>query len=105
MKQQGLEITPTASTQEMTPGRAVGLMLRRSSDLTPKEKMTLKQMCQVHPHVEYLNTSLQHFLSMVRYLRGDELEQWVHNALQSHIPEIIAFAKKLLQNQTAVQVG
>jgi len=99
------EITPTAATQEMTPGRAVGFMLRRSADLTPEEKMTLTQMCQVHPHVEYLNTSLQHFLSMVRHLRGDELEQWIQNALQSTIPEMIAFAKKLRQDQTAVQVG
>jgi len=80
-------------------------MLRRSADLTPEEKMTLTQMCQVHPHVEYLNTSLQHFLSMVRHLRGDELEQWIQNALQSTIPEMIAFAKKLRQDQTAVQVG
>jgi hypothetical protein len=105
MKQQGLEITPTASTQEMTPIRVVGLMLRRSTDLTPEEKATLKQIGQLHPHIEYLNTSLQHFLSMVRHLRGDELEQWVQNALQSNIPEMIAFAKKLRQDQAAVQVG
>ncbi len=105
MEQQGLAITPTASTQEMTPSRAVGLMLPRSADLTPEAKMTLKQMCQIHPHVEYLNTSLQHFLLMVRDLRGEELEQWLQNALQSNIPEMIAFAKKLRQDQAAVQVG
>jgi transposase len=105
MEQQGLEITPTASTQEMTPGRAVGLMLRRSTDLTPEAKITLKQICQIHPHVEYLNSSLQHFLSMVRHLRGEELEQWIQHALQSDIPEMIAFAKKLRQDQAAVQVG
>ena len=58
MKQQGLEITPSATTQEMTPSRAVGLMLRRSADLTPEEKKTLTQICQIHPHIEYLNTSL-----------------------------------------------
>ena len=104
-EQQGLSMTPTASTQEMTPSRAVGLMLRRSTDLTPEAKMTLKQICQIHPHVEYLNTSLQHFLSMVRHLRGEELEQWIQDALQSNIPEMIAFAKKLRQDQAAVQVG
>ena len=105
MEQQGVEITATASTQEMTPRRAVGLMLRRSIKLTPEEKMTLQQICHIHPDREYLNTSLQHFLLMVRHLRGAELEQWVQNALQSTIPEMIAFAQKLRQDQSAVQIG
>ncbi len=105
MEHQGMEIIPSATTQEMTPRRAVGLMLRRSTDLTPEEKMTLQQICHIHPDVAYLNASLQHFLSMVRHLRGEELEQWVQNALQSHIPEMIAFAQKLRQDQAAVQVG
>jgi transposase len=105
MEQQGMEITPTASTQEMTPSRAVGLMLRRSTDLTPEEKITLQQICQIHPQIAYLNASLQHFLSMVRHLRGEDLEQWLQNALQSRIPEMIAFAQKLRQDQAAVQVG
>jgi hypothetical protein len=34
MEQQAMEITATASTQKMTPSRPVGLMLRRSTDLT-----------------------------------------------------------------------
>ena len=105
MEQQGLSIPPTSSTQEMTPSRAAGLMLRRSVDLTPEAKMTLEQICHIHPDVEYLNTSLQHFLSMVRHLRGEELKAWLQNALQSNIPEMIAFARKLRQDQAAVQVG
>jgi transposase len=105
MKQQGMEITASATTREMTPSRAVGLMLRRSTDLTSQEKMTLQQICHIHPDVEYLNASLQHFLLMVRHLRGEELEQWVQNALQSTIPEMVAFAQKLRQDQSAVQVG
>jgi transposase len=104
MEQQGMEITSSATTQEMTPNRAVGLMLRRT-DLTPEEKMTLQQICHIHPDVASLNTSLQHFLSMVRHLRGEELEHWLQNAFQSNIPEMIAFAKKLRQDQAAVQVG
>src|SRR5713226_779076 len=86
MKQQGMEITASATTQEMTPRRAVGLMLRRSADLPSEEKMTLQQICCIHTDGEYLNASLQHFLSMVRHLRGEELEQWLQNALQSTIP-------------------
>jgi transposase len=105
MEHQGMEIIPSATTQEMTPGRAVGLMLRRNTDLTPEEKMTLQQICRIHPDVASLNASLQHFLAMVRHLRGEELEQWVQNALQSHIPEMMAFAQKLRQDQAAVQVG
>jgi transposase len=105
MEQQGLSIPPTTSTQEMTPSRAVGLMLRHQGDLTPAAKMTLQQVCQIHPDVAYLNAALQDFLSMVRHLHGEDLEQWIQNALQSTIPELIAFAKKLRQDQAAVQVG
>lgn len=105
MEQQGMEITASATTQEMRPIRAVGLMFRRSTDLTPEEEITLQQICQVHPQVASLNTSLQHFLSMGRHLRGKDLERWLQNALQSNIPEMIAFAQKLRQDQAAVQVG
>lgn len=105
MERQGIEITPDASSQEMTPSRAVGLMLRRSTDLTSEEQRTLYQICQLHPRVETLNTSIQHFLSMVRELRGEELESWMQHALHSDIPELVAFAKKLRQDQSAVRVG
>jgi hypothetical protein len=105
MERQGREITPDTSSQEMTPSRAVGLMLRRSTDLTSEEQRTLHQICQLHPRVETLNTSMQHFLSMVSELRGEELDSWMQHALHSDIPELIAFAKKLRQDQSAVRAG
>jgi transposase len=67
--------------------------------------MARDKLPAIHPDVEYLNTSLQHFLFMVRHLRGEEVEQWIQNALQSSIPEMIAFAQKLCKDQAAVQVG
>jgi transposase len=67
--------------------------------------MTLQQICQAHPDVAYLNTSLLHFLSMLPHLRGENLEDWLQNALQSNIPEMITFAQKSHQDLAAGQVG
>jgi transposase len=42
---------------------------------------------------------------MLRYRRGEELDQWLHAAFHAGIPELRAFANKLRQDQQAVQAG
>jgi hypothetical protein len=76
LEQQGVpigSITPT--TVELTPRRAIGLMLRRYEDLTEEETAALKQVCQAHPHVQQTQTLLQEFANMLREWRGEDLEQ------------------------------
>ena len=66
MEQQGIEVSKTATSVELTPRRAVGLMLRRFIDLTEEERLVLRQVCQIHPHVHHLHALFQHFAQMLR---------------------------------------
>lgn len=71
MEQQGIAITPGATTKEMTPHRAVGLMLRREEELTGEEKTALHQVCQLHPDIKRVHTLFQLFAQMrARTARG-----------------------------------
>jgi hypothetical protein len=78
MQQQGLKISHEATTKEMTPHRAVGLMLRREEDLTAEEKVALAQVCQIHQHVKRVHVLFQQFIHMLRERRGEMLEDWLH---------------------------
>ena len=105
MEQQGIPITEGAATKEMTPHRVVGFLLHREEDLTAEEKLVLDQVGQLHPHLKRLQTLFQHFTHMLRERRGEELDQWLHAAFFSGIPELRAFVNKLRQDQAAVQAG
>ncbi len=105
MEQQGIEVSQAATSAELTPRRAVGLMLSRTIDLTDEERVALQQVCQIHPNVKRLNTLFQQFTQMLRDRRGEELDQWLHTAFHAGIPELRAFVRKLRQDQQAVQAG
>jgi transposase len=105
MERQGIEVSQAASSIELTPRRAVGLMLRCAVDLSEDEQMALRQLCQIHPQVNRLNTLFQQFAQMLRERRGEELDQWLHAAFHAGIPELRAFVIKLRQDQAAVQAG
>jgi transposase len=105
MERQGIEVSKAATSVELTPRRAVGLMLSRPLDLTNEERMALQQVCQIHPNVNRLNVLFQQFAQMLRDRRGEELDQWLHTAFHAGIPELRAFVKKLRQDQQAVQAG
>ncbi len=105
MEKQGIEVSRVATSIELTPRRAVGLMLRRSTDLTDEEQMALRQVCQIHPNMHRLNVLFQQFAQMLRDRRGEELDQWLHVAFHAGIPELRAFVRKLRQDQQAVQAG
>ncbi len=105
MEKQGINVSTTATSIQVTPRRAVGLVLHRSHDLTKEESLALSQICQLHPQVAHLNALFQQFAQMLRDRRGEELDQWLSSAFHSDIPELRAFVKKLRQDQQAVQVG
>lgn len=66
MEQQGIEVGKAATSLELTPRRAVGLMLSRAPDLTDEERLALKQICQIHPQVKHLNALFQQFAQLLR---------------------------------------
>jgi transposase len=105
MEQEGIEVSKAATSVELTPRRAVGLMLRRTSDLTEEESTALRQVCQIHPQVNHLNSLFQQFAQMLRDRRDEELDQWLQAAFHAGIPDLRAFVNKLRQDQDAVQAG
>ena len=53
MEQQGIEVSQAATSVELTPRRAVGLMLRSIIDLTNEERVAFRQVCQIHPNTPF----------------------------------------------------
>ncbi len=105
LEQQGQSISSVTTTVEPTPRRTIGLMLRRTEDLTEEETAALKQACQVHPQVHQTQMLLHEFASMLRERRGVDLEQWMAMAFHCGIAEWRPFVRKLRQDQAAVQAG
>jgi transposase len=105
MKREGIEARAATTSVELTPRRAVGLMLRRPVDLTAEENVALRQLCQLHPHINHLMLLFQQFVQMLRDRHGEELDQWLQAAFHAGIPELRAFVTKLRQDQEAVQAG
>ena len=74
MEHQGLAVSKAATTAEMTPRRAIGLMLRRRETLTKEKSMALGQVCQLHPHINRAHALFQQCVQMLRFHSGEELE-------------------------------
>lgn len=105
LERQG-QLSATLSTSvELTPHRAVGLLLKRAEERTEEETQALLRVGQLHPDMAQTQRLMQQFLQMVRERRGDELNPWLEAAVHSNIPEWRAFARKLRQDHAAVQAG
>ena len=90
---------------EMTPHRAVGLLLKRAEERTEEETQALLRVDQIHPDVARTRLLMQQFLQLLRERHGHELDQWLAAAFHSEVPEWRAFVRKLRQDHAAVQAG
>jgi transposase len=79
--------------------------LHYQKDLSREEAQVVTQARRLHPDLERGASLLQFFLQMVRERRGEELDNWLHAAFHSGIPELRSFVAKLRQDQEAVQAG
>jgi len=105
LEKQGQLPATLAVLVELTPHRAVGLLLKRAEERTEEETRALLQLDQLHPDVARTRQLMQQFLQMVRERRGEELDAWLETAMSSGIPEWRAFVRKLRQDHAAVQAG
>jgi transposase len=74
---------------------------KRSSDV----QTYLDQLCQVEASVARADALSQAFLTLVRERRGDELEAWMAEAMDSGIDELARFARGLQDDLAAVKAG
>lgn len=79
--------------------------LGTNSCCSESQAQTVTQARLLHPDLERGASLLQFFLQMVRERRGEELDNWLHAAFHSGIPELRSFVVKLRQDQEAVQTG
>lgn len=105
LEKQGQLPVVLSAPMEMTPHRAVGILLKRAEDRTPEETQALLRVGQIHPDIARTRQLMQHFQQMLRERHGEELDAWLEMAMHSGIPEWRAFARKLRQDHAAVQAG
>jgi transposase len=74
---------------------------KRSSDV----QTYLDQLCQVEASVARADALSQAFLTLVRERRGDELEAWMTETIESGITELARFARGLQEDLAAVKAG
>ncbi len=91
--------------QGLTPRAAVSLFMRRPENLTEEQRTALVQMRQAHQEIERVMEVVDHFLTMLHTLQGEQLEDWMEAAQQSNIREMQNFVEKLRKDQQAVQAG
>jgi transposase len=65
----------------------------------------LEQLCQVDASVARAYVLSQVFMAMVRERRGDDLEAWMAEAMDSGIDELVRFARGLQDDLAAVKAG
>ncbi len=105
LEQQGQLPAVLSAVVEMTPHRAVGLLLKRTEERTQEETQALMRVGQIHPDLARTQLLMQQFLQMLRERHGEELDLWLATAFHSGIPEWRAFVRKLRQDHAAVQAG
>ena len=105
LERQGQLPAVLSAPVEMTPHRAVGLLLKRAEERTQEETQALLRVDQIHPDVARTRLLMQQFLQLLRERHGHELDQWLAAAFHSGVPEWRAFVRKLRQDHAAVQAG
>jgi transposase len=98
-----------APGEGLTPPQAVGLLLTRPSERTPRHASTVEELRALHPELETVITLLERFALLIRTrdAPGQEgrLAGWLMDAEASALPEVTAFARKLRQDLAAVRAG
>jgi transposase len=81
------------------------LFLRAPTDLEKAEQADLATLCQASETAQTLYQLVQDFLHMVHHREGERLDEWLEQALASHIPEVQRFVRSIHKDKAAVQAG
>lgn len=94
-----------ARPQGLTPRQAVSLLMGRPENLTEEQRRALSEVRHLNSEIERVMEVVDSFVTMLRTLQGQHLEEWMEKASQSGIGEIRNFVEKLRKDQAAVQAG
>lgn len=88
----------------LTARRAAWLVLRRPEHCNEEEQALLCRL-QQHPSFTIAIQLAQAFIELVRQRQGEQLDQWLTQALQSSLMPFRRFAKSLKEDYAAVRAG
>ena len=81
------------------------LFILRPLDLETEEQDRLTSLCLFHPEVNLAYELVQQFARMLRTRTGENLDTWLAQVAESHIPELVRFAAGVERDKSAVVAG
>jgi transposase len=97
--------SPSATGEPLTPHTAAVLLLQRPENCSEAEQAAIARLQDIHPDLASAVSFTKRFAQIVRERRGNELKKWLADAEASGIREIQQFARKVRQDEAAVQAG
>jgi transposase len=88
-----------------TSQEASFLFIHRPEALETEEQDLLARILRLHPEVDLAYKLVQQFARMLRTRTGEQLDTWLAQVTDSHIPELLSFAKGIEQEKSAVVAG
>jgi transposase len=85
--------------------QAVWLFVRDPGDMKEKEQEELTIIRQASPTADTLYALAQQFMSMIRQLKGEHLDNWLGLVRASQIPELQPLRKSIERDKAAVLAG
>ena len=98
-------LTVHASPGTVHPWCGVITMVCPAAKRSNDTQTSLDQLCQMDAGIEQALGLTQTFLSMIRELRGHDLEAWMGEAIHSGIVELAPFARGLQDDLLTVKTG
>ncbi|MGO8947255.1 MAG: ISL3 family transposase [Ktedonobacterales bacterium] len=98
-------LTPTVLPQRQRSVSARRLRwwcCKGASDLTTEQRALLDELYQRCPDLLTMQQHLTQFMQMVRHRERSSLEPWLHNAEQTHLPDLVGFVQGIRRDFAAV---
>jgi transposase len=104
-KAERAQVVPEAPLQDFSAKDTVWLFVRPPSDLDEAERQDLAVICQASPTAKMLYELVQEFMTMLRHRKGEQLDNWLRSARDSHIRELQRFVRSIERDKAAVLAG
>jgi transposase len=85
--------------------RAVSFVVRRPEKRSRLAQRSLEHLCQVEAKLAQRYELVLAFLTVVRERRGEDLEGWRRQAINSGIAPLVRFAESLQEDRAAIHAG
>jgi transposase len=94
-----------APLENFSAQRATWLFLCQPENLDETQQRELTLIRQASPSAEAAYRLVQAFMQMIREQTGHQLDAWLREVEESHLPELESFARGIQQDKAAVLAG